>query len=406
MKKRLQMEEGHTGERIGGHLPAALRGEQGVVIVVVMMFSMIFLVLGLALYWLSVGQIRSTETERKDVKAFNVAEAGVDAGMLALKLDWPFNPADNVIVDGYQIKSTLQSENETLYDPTNASPSEFLRVNVYDNSSLTELFVTEPPDLDQRRYWDFNADGKMFVDATSDVQDDRHRILLLAERQTWNLAFPMGTALFANEVDANGQGFDIVIEDGGPPVWYDVSDTTGKGIIAAEGVDPRPSNEDFEDVITPALIHALEGIAEERGTYFTDGELAEDFLTGDDEGGSVVYIKSAIPVDIASNVQIGSVAAPVVVVIDTPAGSVNGWDMTGTADFYGVLVVVGGTTLKGTCSTHGAVFTSGTLLNLGNGSVPELCYNFTVIKNINRQYVLSVNIVPNSWEEYAIPTGM
>jgi len=311
-----------------------------------------------------------------------------------------------VIVDGYQIKSTLQSENETLYDPTNASPSEFLRVSVYDNSSLTQLFVSEPPDLDQRRYWDFNADGMMFVDATSDVQDDRHRILLLAERQTWNLEFPLGTTLFATEVDANGQGLDIVIEDGGPPVWYDVSDTTGKGINAGDGIQPMATSAEFEELITPALIHALEGLATERGTYFTDGELAEDFLTGDDEGGSVVYVKSAIPVDIASNVQIGSVAAPVVVVIDTPDGSVNGWDMRGSADFYGVLVVVGDTTLKGTCSTHGAIFTSGTLLNQGNGTDPELCYNFTVIKNLNRQYVLSVNIVPNSWEEYAIPTGM
>ena len=90
------------------------------------------------------------------------------------------------------------------------------------------------------------------------------------------------------------------------------------------------------------------------------------------------------PAHIASSAVIGSEAAPVVVVLDTPAGSDNGWDMGGSADFFGVLVVRGDTTLKGTCSTHGAVFSEGTLLNKGNGSIPELCYNCTVIKNLNR----------------------
>jgi hypothetical protein len=398
------MREQPKGQSIRGFLAGRLAGERGIVIVIVMMFCMIFLVLGLALYWLSVGQIRATETERKDVKAFNVAEAGVDAGMLALKLDWPFTVADDVAVDDSLVKSALKAKNSTLYDPANSSPSEFLQVNVYDNSA-NGATVKEPPVEANRVTWDANADGRMFVDASSNVQDARHRILLLAERQVWNLYFPVGTTLYANAVAANGQGFDIQIEDGGPPVYYDVHDVLGKGIAAGDGILPLPSGSTFDQVITEALIRALEGLAVQKGTYFTSSAAAQTFLTSGNAGGSVVYVKSSSAIDIAANTQIGSQAQPVVVIIDTPNGTVNGWDMKGSADFWGILVVLGNSTLRGTCSVHGAIFTSGTLDNKGVGSAAELYYNYTVIKNINRQYVLSVNVVANTWEEYTVPQG-
>jgi hypothetical protein len=396
------MKEQGGCKRRARKLRAALGGERGTVMVVVMMFCMIFLILAVALYWLTAGQIRATETERRDVKAFNVAEAGVDAGMLALKLDWPFSAADAVLVDSVMIKNALQAENPELWDPTRSSPGEYLQVEVYDNS-VDGATVTVPPVQEDWVRWDANADGMMFVDASSNVDDDRHRILLLAERQKWELSFPIGTTLYANAVAANGQGLDIQIEDGGPPVYYDVHDVQGKGLNLGEGIEPLPSSTDFGTIITDALLRALEGLAVQKGTYFTTGAAAQTFLTSGNAGGSVVYVRSTSAVNIAGNSQIGSEAAPVVVVIDTPDGSVNGWDMKGSADFYGVLVVMGNTTLRGTCSTHGAIFCSGTLDNKGNGSSPELYYNYTVISSLNRQYVLSVNIVPNTWEEYTIP---
>jgi hypothetical protein len=256
--------------------------------------------------------------------------------------------------------------------------------------------------------YDVNADGMMFVEASSNVDDDRHRILLLAERQKWDLNFPVGTALFSSSVDSNGQGFDIVIEDGGPPVYYDVHDTMGKGINEGDGIDPLPSSTAFDTIITHALLHALEGLAIQKGTYFTDDDAAETFLNSSQAAGSVVYIKTTtldLDIDIESGAVIGTVAQPVVVVIDTPDGSTNDWNLKGGADFVGILVVLGDSLLTGTSSTHGAIFCEGELENRGNGADPELCYNYSVIKSINRQYVLSVNIVPNTWEEYTVPAG-
>lgn len=398
-------------EFMSGRVTRTLKNEQGLVIVVVMVFCLIFLIIGVALYWLSVGQTRATETERKDIKAFNVAEAGVDAGMLALKLDWPFNSYSYVMVNGDTLRDELRAENPTLYlaERSEDAEGEFLQVQVYDNSVASGgsyVTVSVPPDSDDWVIWDANGDGRMYVDATSNVQDARHRILLLAERQAWNLYFPIGMALWAGTVDSNGTGYGINVEVGTPPILYDVGDVQGKGIDEGIGVEPTPSATEFDEVVTDSIIRALLGIAQQQGTYFTDDDLAEAFLISADAPGSVVYLDSTEDVDISSSIQIGTEDQPVVAIIDctdAPSGTEVAWDMRGTADFYGILVVLGDTELRGTCSIHGALFTSGTMLNKGTGSVPECFYNDTVVKNINRQYVLSVNIVPNSWEEYTVP---
>ena len=99
--------------------PGALQdaGERGSVIVIAMVFVMIFIIIGVALYWLISSQTRSTETERTDVKAFNVAEAGVDAGMLALKLDWPRHDWDVATVDNDLLKTGHPGEHRGSVGP-------------------------------------------------------------------------------------------------------------------------------------------------------------------------------------------------------------------------------------------------------------------------------------------------
>jgi hypothetical protein len=347
--------------------------------------------------------------------------------MLALKLFWPDGlPASEgmpvVVVDEYLIKSALQDNNVTLYDPS-TSPSEFLQVSIYDNSVKDEstglyVRVTSPPAEADRVYWDATipaedvvrdgfADGKMFVDATSNVDDNHHRIILLAERQPWNLSFPVELALRATSVDSNGQGLGIEIEvppDGTGVVLYDVGDTQGKGLdIVDTNIQPNTDDPmEFGDVITEGLLGALESIARQKGTYFEDDVEASDYLEDNATtvGGSVVYIRSTSSVDISCSEDIASAAKPVVIVIDTPDSVDNSWTMLGGTKLYGVLVCLGNGELAGSPSVHGALYVEGTLLNSGNGADEELAYNYDVIKNINRQYTTSVNIVANTWEEY------
>ncbi|MCL5734047.1 MAG: hypothetical protein M1274_00415 [Actinobacteria bacterium] len=373
-------------------------------IVIAMIFVMVFLILGAALYWLVISQQRSTELERTDVKSFNVSEAGIDAGMLTLKQAWPDQSNDVATVDNAALKTAIVQGTHGLWDPKRADPTQFIKVSLYDNvdaggQTTTIAYPAAPK-------WDSNADGRMFVDSTSDVGDDRHRILILAERQSWQLTFPTQLALFANVVDSNGQGLGVTVEDPNPAptdpyAYYDVHDAQHKGIEPGYAVATTASPTTFDSLINEALQKSLRNIAQTQGTYFSSDTAAAAFLTSGQAGGKVVYIESDTPVTIESSVQIGSVEAPVVVVIDTPDGSVNGWDMRGGAEFYGILVVVGDGELRGTCSTHGAMYVKGTLCNKGNGTDEEINYNQSVIDNINGQYVISVNIVPNTWEEFA-----
>ncbi|OFW60560.1 MAG: hypothetical protein A2133_11910 [Actinobacteria bacterium RBG_16_64_13] len=395
------------------HLFRNLTGERGSLVVIVMVFASLLLVLGLSLYWLIAGQTRSTELERTDVKAFNVAEAGIDAGMLGLKLGWPDSSEDNATPTSTQIanlKTTLQTQNPGLWDPSRSDASQFLQVTVYDNvdsgGATTTVAYPDAPS------WDSNSDGKMFVDASSNVDDDRHRIIILAERQQWPINLP-GYACVSNVISSNGQGLYVGVEDGPLPALVGTTvDPQGKGI---EPDDPallqlnKGPTYGFDSIVTDALVAALLGIAKSQGFYYEGDSGAS--TAGDDLGngaanGKVVYVKSTtggILIDVGGMSQPGTVEEPVVLVIDTPPGSENTLKLHGTADFRGVVIVLGSATLTGTSGVHGAVYVGGTLENKGTGAAGEIYYNESIIWNINHMYVISVNIVPNTWEEYTLP---
>jgi hypothetical protein len=387
---------------------ARVRRQDGVAMIVAIAFVMVFVILGGALFWLVSSQTRATDTERVDVKSFNVAEAGIDAGMLTLRLNWPWHSNDDAsaAVTGAALKTALQEGNPGLWDPKRSSPVDFLKITIYDNVDSAGN-TTKVADPNNGYTYDKNGDGKMFVDATANVGDNRRRILTLAECQKWQLAFPAALALWAGVVDSNGQGLEIRIEDGTPPIYYDVHDAQHKGLT------PNPPDQvlaatptSFENVVSTQTRKALMKIAQSQQTYFSGpnaAAAASAFLTSGNANGKVVYIKADSAVTIAGNSQVGNVDEPVVCVIDTPDGSDNTWDFKGTADFWGVLVTIGNSTLRGTSGIHGAMYCSGTLANKGNGSCGEINYNAKCISNINSQYVIDVNAVPNTWEEYTLP---
>ncbi|MBN1628580.1 MAG: hypothetical protein JW990_02345 [Thermoleophilia bacterium] len=373
---------------------------------IAMVFAGIFVVLGVSLFWLVSAQSRSTEMERSDLKSFNVAEAGVDAGMLALKLGWPRSSSmafTDMTADNALLKTSIQSGTDGMWDPARSDATEFIQVSLYDNvdSSGNTTRVANP----SAPNWDSNGDEIMFVDARSNVADTRHRILIMAQREAWGLDFD-AYAIVTDTIDSNGTGFDIGLDDADGDVYYDVNSATGKGIDDVDpGISPSINPIDFDDVVTEALQMKLLMIAQSTSSYFEGsgaGADASAFLNSGDANGKVVYVKNSDAVVLSGNVGIGTYDQPVVLVIDTPAGSENDLDIRGTDDFYGIVLVLGGATLKGTCSIHGSVYVSGTLTNKGTGSSNEVYYSDRVRKAINRQYTLAVKLVPNSWEEYTI----
>jgi Tfp pilus assembly protein PilX len=396
-----------------------LTGESGSLIIIALSFVVVFLILGVALYTLIISQTHATELERTDVKAFNVAEAGIDAGMLRLKQGWPAKSDDAVATNDpaltTALRDAIRAGTTALWTSGRAGDSQatltsladkFITVQLYDNVTLVggSYQTTTVPDPSAPA-WDSNTDGYMFVDALASVDNDRHRILVLAQLQKWQLNFSPKLALWANVATSNGQGLGVTVENPYPAptipyAYYEVHDPQGKGIDPQYAVAASPNTTTFDNVFPESLRGALEALAKTQGTYFTTAAAATTFLLSGQAGGKVVYLKSTTAVTIAGSSQVGSVDDPVVMVIDTPNGSVNGWDFRGTADFYGILITIGDSELRGTSGIHGALYCSGTLADKGNGSSEEINYNQQVINNINGLYPISVNIVPNTWEEY------
>lgn len=376
---------------------ACPRREAGSAIVIVMMFAFVFLAMGMGLFFLVLSSVKGTELESKEVKAFNVAEAGVDAGMLALKVSWPDASGNLTTVDETALRADFDSTQ--FRDPTRSPASEFIQIDIRDNSGATY----DP----MAAAYDANADGKLYVASEANVDDDRHRIIILAERNTWDLSFPL-IAMYTSSFDANGQGLDIYIDpqqteplplNGTVPAYYN-SQVGNKGLDLGANVVTNPTDPgSFDSWVGTALMGALKGIAQTEGTYFTNGTDANTYLLSADAPGTIVYLETTGSVEIGGSAQIGTRENPVVLVIDA-GGQDVGLDFKGTADFYGIIVVKGNPFLRGTSSIYGSFISSGLLTNKGNGSSPEINYNGNVIKQINRAYTISVNIVPNTWEEF------
>jgi len=383
---------------------------EGSVVIIVMMFIMVILALGVALFSMVKFSINGTELERKEVKAFNVAEAGIDTGMRTLKLQWPKTTA--IAVDETAFRAQFSTAN--FPNPTSGA-GDFINVAFYDDDNSTDELG--PPTAGSPAY-DANGNGRMWVDSEANSDNDRHRILVLTQRETWNLSLP-AHAMYANEAGANGQGLRVRIDPN--------QSTSPTNVMAyyksllGKGINDDPPNviatqtgDTFDDLIRPGLLPALAGIAQSQlpsPTYFDDDgstpwlSIADGItaLKSVDAPGTppkIIYMKSTTPIVIAANTQLGSRTSPIVLILDCPG--INDLDFRGTADFFGIILSTGSVLVRGTSSFWGQVLAKEAIDSKGGGSSPEINYNLDIINLINGTYTISVAIVPNTWEEYTV----
>ena len=387
---------------------ASARNQEGSVIIIVMMFALVFLIIGSALFVLVRSSNSGTALERKDVKAFNVAEAGVDAALVSLRITWPaYDDATPVIVDPEQFRDFYDDLKEF---PNPRDGQLFIEAVTYDNTTGNPTSDRDTPVL-----YDKNGDDKMWIDSEADVDNARHRILVLAERLKLPVEIP-DVALVANTAGGNGQGLDVSVDPayhGSIPEGGALAVYTGKGAFHKDvcpGADISlvtvPTNP-FSDYVPDALIGILKQMAQTATprSFFDDtngaSAAASAFLSDQDTGpGSVVYLESSEdPITIAGNTPMGSPERPAIVVVDT-MNSGCAIDWRGTSQFYGVVIVVGDALLRGTNDIRGCVLSAGAVENKGG---PGIRYNGDYIRRLNEQYTLSVAIVPNTWEEYTVP---
>ncbi len=390
-----------------------LTTSDGSAVIIAMMFILVMLGLGVALFTLIKFSINGTELERKEVKAFNVAEAGIDAGMLALKLEWPDQIATTV--DAVALRNHFDAN--VFRDPSRSSPSEFIQVALYDNNGTTDYSDANPAvDLDSESAsgpGDPRGDDMMWVDSRANVDDDRHRILVLAKRERWNLNLP-NKALFASTLMANPNVRVAVDSASTPPSQTDLavySAPDPRDVELLDGVTQYAGAPDWSQWITSGTTGKLQSVAKASGTYFDDDpgtpypSIAEgvDLLVNGDPSGKIIYLKSSTAIEIAGNTQIATREHPVVLVMDTPSTVTNALDFRGTADFYGVVISLSNLQARGTSSFYGSVLCAGQFDNRGRGVSPEINYNGDIIAMLSRKFTMSVSIVPNTWQEYTVP---
>lgn len=378
------------------------------------MFAFVFLVLGTALFLMNRNSTAETHLERKDVKAFNVAEAGVDAAMVALKTNWPRSSAESVTVNPTEFRDNGFSDTNQYPDPTHGQFINSLTYDDTDDNPTTEAT--------SRVFFDSNENDVMWVDSEALVDNARHRILVKVQRLKMPVEIP-DVALVANTAGGNGQGLAVDVDPayagsiptGGADVWY-----TGQGSFKKDvntGADIElitVPDSPFSEKVPDSLIGVLKQMAMSAdpgapydSTYFddSDGEaLVSTFLCDDTKApGSIVYYETAAPdgtdIEIGGNNDMGSPEKPVVLVVDARNATNPIIDWRGTSAFYGVLIVIGDALLRGTNDIFGCVLSSGGVENAGG---PGIKYNGDYIRKVNEMHTLSVAMVPNSWEEYTI----
>lgn len=407
--------------------------ETGSAIIIVMMLTLVFIAMGVALFSLLSASRSSTELERKEVKAFNVAEAGIDAGMLALQQSWPSKSGQTATVDAGAIRGDFPTDQ---YRDPQRSATPFLDVSIYDN-------VTGNPSADrvQNVQYDANGDQRMWVDSWSDVDDDRHRILILAERNIWNLNLPDGMAMMAETADGRGaNGIRILLEDGGPlgMAWAKYVYANGSGVNPAvtygAGTYQWPTNWPtglpVPDPTDEAHMAVFKTVAQNAGTYYGPGQAsaAQTLLnTPNVAANKIVYVEfgpSDNEIRFSSNASYpiitgddddGTLAReqPLFLVLDTRnAPDLDyGLVITGNINFYGVICCNGSISIRGGAFVAGAVWASDVIeckgtgghgSMHGGGNMDEIRYDASIINKLETAHTMSVNIVPNTWEEYTV----
>ena len=102
------------------------------------------------------------------------------------------------------------TEFRSLYSDTTQFPDpshgEFINAITYDNTADNPTSVEG-----NRKSYDSNRDDIMWIDSEADVDNDRHRILVLVKRLKIPVELP-DVALVANTAGGNGQGLDVSVD--------------------------------------------------------------------------------------------------------------------------------------------------------------------------------------------------
>ena len=352
----------------------------------------------------------NTGHQRTQVKAFDIAEAGLDNGLYVLGKSWPnLSTSTAPAIDETQFLSQFAADE--FPQPTNGQ--KLVDVHFYDNAPYSF-----PYSAYDRPHFDANVDKMMWIDATATVGNRSVRVRALAQQQNAKLNLPFVVIYAGGGIWMHGGGTPVGVVPGGlPPDSSTVTAYYGEkdGVPYLEGsgsadfsaqVIPRPTVRDAkgkvvpsaDDLISPDMLALLKQTAINTGRYFTDVNAAENALGT----GPLVYLKTTGDVKITANgtfngngynaPSASNPKPPGILIVDG-----GGVTFDGTPTFYGLVYCTSGFVDVGHAHIIGMVISASGVSELGGSD--QVLYDEHVRSSLDNVITLSARVVPGTWRQ-------
>lgn len=371
---------------------ARLRSERGATLILIMGVVAALAILAAAMTVLTVNVQHNTATARTQGKAFNVAEAGVDAGQAALWASWP---ADATAGSSLQVDPTTFKQQFSTVEFPDPTTGQFIDVRFYDDDGNSVN-----PGMNMAYNYDFNNNGQMWIVSRGATGSRAAKVQTLVKKVIFDMRVREGVALYTDGVlGTKGTGNQPVVGLDPPAVaasvyarggWNGNGNTELEGGIGLNPDLTTTLTDVFPDEVLANLIETAVG----AGKYYAR---QSDIPAGAwstqpriiviEQGG--VDAKDMPDTDGSS---VWSEDYPGVLIV--LSGDMNQTGQKKT--IYGIVYLMDGVLLRGNAEIHGMCVAKGSADLRGTRAIN---YNANVIANLNRPVVLSVKQVGNTWRE-------
>lgn len=379
-----------------------LRDERGATLVLIIGVVAALAILATAMVALAANVQHNTATHRTQSKAFNVAEAGLDAGQAVLWVNWP-EPEDEAAgtlpsVDAAAFRDEFVDAAE-FPDPVTG---EFIKVEFFDdNGDLANPGIEKP-----KVGYDANRNDHMWIVSRGATGSRAAKVQALVKKVTFDMLIKEGVALYTDGVlDPRGTGNQPVIGLDPPAAFatvYSGNDPVeGSGdpdFEAGVSVNPDADTELTDVFPDDTLAYLIEAAYGANKYYETQADIpaaawsTQPRIIVVDHGGVDMKLVPDTDVDASGNPTVWSEDEPGILIC--LEGDLRNIGQKKT--IYGVVYLMDGVWLEGNAEIHGMCVAAGNVDLRGTRAVN---YNAKVIANLNRPQVLSVRLVPNTWRE-------
>ena len=383
------------------------RRQQGSTLILVIGVVAALAVFAAALVGLTGNMRHATSTEVTQVKAFNVAEAGIDAGQQALWLSWPTpmddgtppTPLPSVDLDTFRTSFPSSS-----YPDPVSGEGDFIDVGFYDDDGNQDNWG-----IRREFSYDENKNGYMWIESRGATGPRAAKVMALVQKVMYEPVI-MDNVVFATSgiLDVRGSGSDFVIGLDYPATSASIYSGTyepsgGPDFQAGVSLPVTGATDDTIDQIFPdEMLLYLIGVANGAGKeYATAADVPPEAWSSKpriiviDSDGLNLNLDNVPDTDTDTTTGDGTIWSatnPGMLII--LSGDLNN---TGSnRKLYGLVYLNAGLILGGNAEIHGMVVAKTIGWLHGTRSI---FYSPYVMDFLTKPVTLSVKLVPNTWRE-------